>query len=313
MEAIERHGMAKPNETPYNNPDNPINLKDLVLSKEAYKNLNNINNNLNSINWVSGEDIINNEIVDVPLECVCHPTEGKLFSSNTNGIASGNSKEEAIFHSTLELIERDGWSVAELLNKTHTKINIDNAKNPFIHQLMEKFKEANVNIILKDLTTEIGIPVIAAICDEPVLKDPALLCIGVGCHINPEIATIRALTEVIQSRATQIQNKRPDTVRGEIVRKVNYDRMIRIHKKWYSYKDEVSIEDLPDNSKLNIKKDMEFIKDKLFNCGFDKLIVSDLTKKEVGINVVRTTIPKLEVYCMDRNRISPYIRQRNKN
>ena len=312
MEAIERYSMEYLDNPATKNPENPIDLKELVLSKESYKNINQINKNINNIEWAIGHDIINDEIIDIPINAVCHPTEGKLFKSNTNGIASGNTKEEAIFHGTLELIERDAWSIAEIYNKTHTKINIEGAKNPIIHELMDKFKDANINVVLKDLTSDIGIPTIAAVSDEPVLKDPALLCIGVGCHINPEIAVIRALTEVIQSRATQIQNKRDDTIRGDIVRKVQYDRMIKVHKKWYGHKDEINIEELPDNSKLDLKKDLEVIKNKLIDTGFDKLIIVDLKKTEVGIDVVRVVIPKIEVYCMDRDRISPWIRGRMK-
>ncbi|ABR56424.1 protein of unknown function DUF181 [Methanococcus aeolicus Nankai-3] len=313
MEAIERYSMGCLNEPATKNPENPIDLKELVLSKESYKNINQINNNINNIEWTACHDIINDEIIDIPVNAVCHPTEGKLFKSNTNGIASGNTKDEAIFHGTLELIERDSWSIAEIYNKTHTKINTDGAKNPIIHELMDKFKDANINVVLKDLTSDIGIPTVAAVSDEPVLKDPALLCIGVGCHINPEIAVIRALTEVIQSRATQIQNKRDDTIRGDIVRKVQYDRLIKVHRKWYGHKDEINIEELPNNAKLNLKKDLNVIKNKLIDTGFDKLIVADLKKPEVGIDVVRIIIPKIEVYCMDRDRISPWIRERMKN
>ncbi|UXM84425.1 YcaO-related McrA-glycine thioamidation protein [Methanococcus aeolicus] len=313
MEAIERYSMCCLNEPATKNPENPIDLKELVLSKESYKNINQINNNINNIEWTTCHDIINDEIIDIPVNAVCHPIEGKLFKSNTNGIASGNTKDEAIFHGTLELIERDSWSIAEIYNKTHTKINIDGAKNPIIHELMDKFKDANINVVLKDLTSDIGIPTVAAVSDEPVLKDPALLCIGVGCHINPEIAVIRALTEVIQSRATQIQNKRDDTIRGDIVRKVQYDRLIKVHRKWYRHKDEINIEELPNNAKLNLKKDLNVIKNKLIDTGFDKLIVADLKKPEVGIDVVRIIIPKIEVYCMDRDRISPWIRERMKN
>lgn len=283
MEAIERYSMGCLNEPATKNPENPIDLKELVLSKESYKNINQINNNINNIEWTACHDIINDEIIDIPVNAVCHPTEGKLFKSNTNGIASGNTKDEAIFHGTLELIERDSWSIAEIYNKTHTKINTDGAKNPIIHELMDKFKDANINVVLKDLTSDIGIPTVAAVSDEPVLKDPALLCIGVGCHINPEIAVIRALTEVIQSRATQIQNKRDDTIRGDIVRKVQYDRLIKVHRKWYGHKDEINIEELPNNAKLNLKKDLNVIKNKLIDTGFDKLIVADLKNQKLEL------------------------------
>ena len=315
MEAIERYSAELFEEDKskiIKNPENPLDLKELILSNDAYRNLNKLINpdNLNSMEWVRGKDIINDEFYEVPANAVFHPYPGNLFRSHTNGIASGNSMDEAIFHATFEVIERDSWSVAELSKNTYKKINIDGAKNPIIHKLMEKFENANINVILKDLTSEVGIPTVAAVSDEDVLKDPALLCIGVGCHIHPEIAVIRALTEVVQSRATQIQNKRKDTIRGDIVRKIDYDRMKRIHKKWFEYTDEINIEDMSNNARFNLKKDMKTVKEKLINSGFDKLIVVDL--KKTDIPVVRVIIPKMEVYCMDRDRISPWIRDRIK-
>ena len=309
MEAIERYSAELSEEDKdkiIKNPNNPVDLKELVLSNEAYRNLNKLNN----IEWISATDIINDETVEVPIDAVFHPYPGKLFRSHTNGIASGNSLEEAIFHATFEVIERDSWSISEISKNTYKKINIDGAKNPIIHELMEKFENANINVVLKDLTSEVGIPTVAAVSDEDVLKDPALLCIGVGCHIHPEIAVIRALTEVVQSRATQIQNKRDDTIRGDIVRKIDYDRMKKIHKKWFEHNDEINIEDMENNAKFNLKKDLNTIKEKLIGSGFDRLIVVDLKKTDV--DVVRVIIPKMEVYCMDRDRVSPWIRDRIK-
>ena len=59
----------------------------------------------------------------------------------------------------------------------------------------------------------------AAVSDDTVLKDPALLTLGVGTHLDPEVAAIRALTEVAQSRATQIHGTREDTNRAVFMRK----------------------------------------------------------------------------------------------
>ncbi|EHP88274.1 YcaO-related McrA-glycine thioamidation protein [Methanotorris formicicus] len=303
MEAIERYSAEmdeKTNVKTTQNPKNPIDVNELILPPNTKPNVD---------VWVEGYDIINDEFVEVPANAVFHPYEGRrLFRSNTNGLASGNTRDEAIFHGMLEVIERDAWSIAELSRRTYRRVSIEDAKNPLIHELMEKFRKAKINVILKDLTSEVGIPTIAAISDDDVLRDPALLCMGVGCHIHPEIAVLRALTEVAQSRATQIHGAREDTVRGDIVRRVSYERMKRIHKRWFEYKEEISISDIPNNAKLNLKKDMKFVKERLVESGFERVVVVDL--KKVNVDVVRVIIPKMEVYCIDRDRISPWVRER---
>ncbi|XRO77694.1 YcaO-related McrA-glycine thioamidation protein [Methanocaldococcus sp. 10A] len=293
MEAIERFSASYDKNEVKEKADNPINIEDLILPQYADKNVK---------EWVEGLDIINDEVVDVPADAVFYPTSGKLFRGNTNGLASGNNLYEAILHATLEVIERDAWSLADLARRIPKKINPEDAKNPLIHELIEKFENAGVEIILKDLTSEFEIPVVVAVSDD-LSKNPLMLCIGVGCHLHPEIAILRALTEVAQSRASQLHGFRRDAkLRKEFVSKISYERLKRIHRKWFEFEEEINIADMPNNARYDLKKDLEFIKDKISEFSFDKLIYVDLNK--VGVDTVRVIIPKMEVYTIDRDRLS---------
>ncbi len=184
------------------------------------------------IEWTLTKDIITENDYYIPSNAIFHPYIPKdakntsaIFKGNTNGLASGNVLEEAVLHGMLEVIERDAWSIFELTKKNKKCINIDNIENPLINELLEKFKKESINIKLMDLTADIDIPTIAAIADDTILKDPALLTLGIGTHLNPEIAVLRALTEVAQSRATQIHGTREDTSRAVLMRKAGYERM----------------------------------------------------------------------------------------
>jgi ribosomal protein S12 methylthiotransferase accessory factor len=293
MEAIERFSASYDKDKVKENPDNPINVDDLILPQYADKNVK---------EWVEGIDIINDEVIDIPADAVFYPNSGKLFRGNTNGLASGNNLDEAILHATLEIIERDAWSLADLARKIPRRINPEDAKNPLIHELIEKYEKAGVEIILKDLTSEFEIPVVAAVSDDSS-KNPLMLCVGVGCHLHPEIAILRALTEVAQSRASQLHGFRRDAkLREEFTSKIPYERLKRIHKKWFEYEEEISISDMPNNARYDLKKDLKFIKDKISEFGFDRLIYVDLNK--VGVDAVRVIIPKMEVYTIDRDRLS---------
>jgi len=309
MEAIERYSAElKPEdkERLKDRPENPLDIRELVLPLGVYRSP----GGRGGIRWIEGFDLIRECTVEVPAESVFHPYRGKLFRSNTNGIASGNNLHEAILHGALEVIERDAWSIAELSGNTYRRIDVEGAKNPLIHELLERFESASVNVVLKDLTSDVGIPTVGAVCDEEVWRDPALLCIGVGCHLHPEIAVIRALTEVAQSRSTQLHNRRKAAVRGSIVRKVDYERMKRIHRRWYEWRETVKIEDMENFASYNLKRDLERVKERLLEAGFDKLIYVDLKRTEV--DTVRVIIPRMEVYSIDRDRISPWIKERIK-
>lgn len=66
----------------------------------------------------------------VPACAVYYPyypsSDLQLFRFHTNGIASGNTIEEAILHALFEDIERDAWSIAEFHNHANADIVINN-------------------------------------------------------------------------------------------------------------------------------------------------------------------------------------------
>ncbi|MDI9645309.1 MAG: YcaO-related McrA-glycine thioamidation protein [Archaeoglobales archaeon] len=278
-------------------PESLILPKDLPYSK-----------NDSVIRWTWGFDLMSKEEILVPVSAVYHPYYPKgdlhLFRTNTNGLAAGNSIEEAIFHGLMEVIERDAWSIAEFCRKGGRIIETD---SELVNTLIEKFKAASVDIILRDITSDIPITVIAAVSDDLLLKDPALLTIGFGAHLDPEIAAIRALLEVAQSRVVQIQGAREDTVKAELMRKIGYDRMKRLNKHWFEEGDVAKLEKLPNLSSEYIKSDIEKTLSMLKSRGFEKVIAVNLTRAELEVPTVRVIVPGLEVFGIDPARVGERI------
>jgi len=256
------------------------------------------------LRWVWGFDLLSEEEILVPVSAVFHPYtplgDLHLFKTNTNGLASGNTLEEAILHGLMEVIERDAWSLAELTRNGGRIIATD---SPLIEGLLEKFRRAGVEIKLRDITSDLKIPVIAAVSDDVLLKDPALLTIGFGAHTEPEIACVRAILEVAQSRLVQIQGAREDTIKAELMRKAGYERMKRINRHWFEEGGEVELKELPGFSTDDIKEDIETTLRLLRNRGFESVVVVDLTREELGVPTVRVIVPGLEVFGMDPTRI----------
>jgi thioglycine synthase len=123
--------------------------------------------------------------------------------------------------------------------------------------------------------------------------------------MDARIAILRALTEVAQSRATQIQGAREDTDREKVVRTIGYERMKRLNKHWYmESKEKVAVKDLPDLSTDSHKGDIEKAV-KMLKGITDAVIVTDLTRADLGIPVVRVTVPGLEMFAIDHERIGP--------
>ena len=303
MEAIERYSaeMQENDKTVIKEFDEEdcIDPKDLILPKNSFNN--------EELEWSEGYSVITGEKVYIPSNAVFHPYNNRevkhIFLSNTNGLASGNSLEEAVFHGMMEVVERDSWSLFEAFKDNKREINCDNSKNNYIQSLINKFSEANVSIKLIDLTSENNIPTIGAVSEDLSLKDPALLTLGIGTHLDPEIAAIRSITEVAQSRATQIHGTREDTTRANLLRETGYDRMKRLNKHWFRDSEEkIDLNDMVDYSQNTFKDNIEKSMDMLEVSGVKNAYYVDLTR-DINIPVVRAIIPGMEVYSVDQTRI----------
>ena len=155
------------------------------------------------LEWSLSHDLISGNEFYVPSNAVFHPyiqdNAESLFKSNTNGLASGNVLEEAILHGMFEVIERDAWSIFELTHKNYAQINLDSIESELINETIDKFESEGIKIKLMDFTADIKIPTIAASADDTVTKDAGLLTLGMGTHLDPEVAILRALTEGLKA------------------------------------------------------------------------------------------------------------------
>ncbi|MEM1573480.1 MAG: YcaO-related McrA-glycine thioamidation protein [Candidatus Methanomethylicaceae archaeon] len=256
------------------------------------------------IEWVFGFSLIKNKEILVPAEAVFHPyrRNNQLFRTNTNGLAAGNVIEEAILHALLEVIERDAWSLYEIGITKSKDVEIDS--NGLVKELLKKFEKASISVYIKEITSDIEITTIAVALDDEKTKDPALLSLGIGCHLVPEIALIRALTEAAQSRLTTIHGTREDTYRAGFARIIGYERMKRLNKKWFEKSEEkVRLSEMKCFDSSDFLDDINYILNKLRKVGLNEVIVVDLTKKEIEVPVVRVIVPGLEVYALDKDRI----------
>jgi len=269
-----------------------VNPKDLILPEDT--------DTGHVLPWVEGWDIANDKPVLVPAQAVFHPLPRnfrQIFRTSTNGLASGNTREEAIFHALCELIERDAWSLVEACRDTGPAVTgID---DPMLAEMQKKFSDAQVEVTLRDITSDVGIPTMAAVADDVLLKDPTLLTIGIGTHTNARIAVMRALTEVAQSRLTQIHGAREDTVTADLRKRMGYDRVKRINGYWFKDNGTVNYGNLRSFDSDDFAKDIRFAIEALNKQGLDRVIVVDLTREEIGVPVVRVIVPGLEVFAMD--------------
>lgn len=294
--------------------------------------------------WVEGFDLIGQHPILVPAQAVSITFEERFGHpcytfSTTNGLASGNTVEEAVCHALCELIERDAWTIASLLAhhlprakrraaatgagaappagdeaadeddiERYPVIDLGGA-GALIKGLLNKFRRAGLEPLVKDLTSDTGIPVVLATVVEHVGPEFPLAHFGLGAHPDAEIAVRRALTEVAQCRAVDIQAVREDISQPSQPHHpyaAHTKRKSRVSKNSWYYKASGARRKLGEMCSYthgDILDDIQLMLDRLRRAGVRRAVVVNLTKPEINIPVVRVLAPGVESWAGDGGRL----------
>jgi ribosomal protein S12 methylthiotransferase accessory factor len=271
------------------------------------------------LEWVLGFDLMTRRPTFAPLNCVVapyNPYSGMpLFYTSTNGLASGNTRLEAVCHALCEVIERDATALAMARADVRPAVAAVLAELGFDEEgppergepplislrglprraaaLVRKLQRAGLEVKLQNLTSAIGIPTIGCTITEPQ-RLPTVMNTYAGCGTHPDarIALTRALTEAAQSRLTCIQGGRedlPDFFPPEGAPPVETR---------YGAGQPISFDELPSYQHPSVNDDVEFIIERMRKSGFDQVVVVDITRADVGIPVVRVIVPRAEIWTL---------------
>ncbi len=244
----------------------------------------------------------------VPACAIYHPYHLDnvfLMDTHTNGIAAGNTMEEAVVHGLAELIERDAWSIARYEGNYSDALFIeDEPANQFIINILDKFEHANIEIVAKDISSDIGVPVIAAFSRDlvyPTMKPVD----GFGAHLDPRVAMVRSLLEIVTTRALFIQKLGIEGMCEPVTAYLGEQERAD-DPRFYAY-NQKSLRDIEINYGKDILMDVRTIIGKLRAKGLERVIAVNLTRPDTGIPTVRMIVPGLETYCFDKMRIGTRI------
>jgi ribosomal protein S12 methylthiotransferase accessory factor len=159
------------------------------------------------------EDLIRKVATALPTELLFvsddKPTSPPVFGSNTNGVASGNSLDEATLHGLLEVLERDALSLEQARHASR-RVHDDSLPPHFI-EMAESWLRRGVRLVVRHVPSDTGLPCFKAWLVEPESTD-INLCSGSGLHLDREIALTRAICEAAQSRLSTLHGGRDDIV-----------------------------------------------------------------------------------------------------
>jgi ribosomal protein S12 methylthiotransferase accessory factor len=167
-----------------------------------------------------------------------------------------------------------------------------------LHDLVAKFSSAGIPLIIKDVTSDIGIPTFSVSSVEWLSHNYGYLTEGYGTHPQSGIALVRAITELSQSRAANIHGARDD------LRKILYSEDNTDEKKAWQFMQSnktVRLSDIRSFSNDDILDDIKLILDNLRRAGIRRAIIVDLSNGDIKIPVVRAILPGLETFKITKS------------
>ncbi len=250
--------------------------------------------------WIEGFDLLNGVPLWLPYETVHtnftlpSPTGAGCFSPSTNGLASGNHLLEAACHAIFEVIERDAVTLSNVDPGTLTRLDLDTVGDPACSEVLRRLDEAGLEVAAFDVTSDLGIPVFyATLLDCRV--DVSHPGIGAGCHLAPEVALLRALTEAVQVRMTYITGARDDLSPDEFTsagrsRKLRpVTDLMRRQGPGRAFSGTAS-----QPIGKTFAEDLTYLLERLKTVGINQVAAVDLTNPAFNVAVVKVIIPGLE-------------------
>ncbi len=202
-----------------------------------------------------------------------------------NGPSAGNCIEEAISQGICELVERHVSSIISHKRLRVPLINPESATDPLVVEMIQKYKNAGINLYLSDFTLDMGIPSVGVMAYDPsTFPSMSEIVWTAGTTPDPEKALSRALTEVAQ-------------LAGDFNTGSNY--VASGLPKFNSLEDaefithpekEIDLSNLPNLSDNNIKVEVENCISALEARGMD-LILIDTKHPELDIPAFYAIIP----------------------
>jgi len=197
------------------------------------------------------------------------------------------------------VIERDAVTLYHYAGTAHQaelQVDLTTVEDTSCRELLQKFNDAGVNVMAWDCTSDVGIPVLSALISDSFSAQqfrPRGPFRGYGCHPSRDIALVRAMTEAAQSRLTYISGSRDDLFRE------HFRTLHQMGVKQAFVKDVASTARRPFAQVPNIhhrtfNADIDYMLMRLQAVGLDQVAVFDLTRKELGVPVVKVLVPGLE-------------------
>lgn len=252
--------------------------------------------------WTEAEDLSTGDRVLVPRDVAqldfTRDADPPWVLRNTNGLAGGNTMAEALCSALAELVERacrveaERFAPQALAARRLCPLRLAE-DSQVVADLLQPISAAGLELDLFDLTNDLGITTIRAQlydchASRPV-HHPAL---GHGAHLDPVTAVTRAVTEAVQTRMTYISGNRDDLDPRYYLPSLLTNLALQMDQHMDAGR-QARILDLTDHSTSSPEGDLAEMLRRVDAQNRGPVLALDLTRKELGIPVVKLLGPQL--------------------
>ena len=132
------------------------------------------------------------------------PRDG-LLTPITNGLGAGDSRERALAHALLELIQRDGNSVAYRALDRGVVVELDDVRDEGARDLLARLDDAGLDVTVKLADDDLGIVSLYAVGAERDLDrvpfNLQVTAAGEAAHPDRDVALRKCLAELCAARS----------------------------------------------------------------------------------------------------------------
>jgi YcaO-like protein with predicted kinase domain len=247
-----------------------------------------IKNSRMARHWVDGYSVLADKRVKVPLNFVA-------YINASNGMAAGNTLEEALIQAACEVFERH--TQIQIIGPEIRVPTIDpgTLQNERLAAMIAFYEQENVEILLKDLSMEGRFPSIGVLFINHNLRPGRLehRILVPGVSFNMDEALSRCLTEIMQGRNT-LKVPSPELDRP-VAHRARVENLYLLFKCCISQKDIAFLEEGDTVAYRNPRHDDIFAEIEAIKAVCRKLstdfILLNLTHPVLNFPVVRVVMP----------------------
>jgi ribosomal protein S12 methylthiotransferase accessory factor len=213
--------------------------------------------------------------------------------ADSNGCASGNTLEEAIQQGFFELVERDACALWWYNRVTRPGVDLKSFDDPFFDSMQCSFNQAGRELVVLDITSDLGVPTVMAISWRQI--DGGCIHLGLGCHLEARLAISRALAELNQGAVEEFGDKAPAALEGFDIHHKRWLRESTIANQPYLRPADGPrrvAADFTNEATRDVRDDLLISIEKLRAKNLE-MIVLDQTRPDIGFPVARVVVPGL--------------------